>query len=243
MIEHGQPEGGYILSVGERQVPFRIDYRDRKSLLITVHPNLRLEVVAPKGSTQEQVLPRVQKRASWILRQLRYFEQYQPAQPSPRFVSGETILYLGRQYRLKVQQSSADSVKLIGRYLHVWTSERADSGRIQLQVEHWYREHADRIFANRIRLCLEKCVSLKLAEQPQLSIRKLTHRWGSCTKSGRVILNLDLIKAPIHCIDYVIVHELCHRQIHNHSSLFYRLLGRCMPDWEARKSRLESFVV
>ena len=115
MIEHGQPDGGYILSVGERQVPFRIDYRDRKSLLITVHPNLRLEVVAPKGSTQEQVLPRVQKRASWILRQLRYFEQYQPAQPSPRFVSGETILYLGRQYRLKVQQSSADSVKLIGR--------------------------------------------------------------------------------------------------------------------------------
>ncbi len=76
-----------------------------------------------------------------------------------------------------------------------------------------------------------------------VSIRKLTHRWGSCTKSGRVILNLDLIKAPIHCIDYVIVHELCHRQIHNHSLLFYSLLGRCMPDWEARKSRLESFVV
>jgi hypothetical protein len=241
MIESGQPDGGYVLNFDGERIPFRIAYRQRKTLAITVHPELRLEVVAPEGTTSEQVLPRVAKRAGWILRQWRYFEQFLPRHPGPRFVSGETHRYLGRQYRLKVHEGSPETVKLVGGFLHVWTSDRNQASRIEQLLDGWYREHAERVFQHRMRLCLERCPSLRPPHEPKLMIRRMTRRWGSCTRAGNILLNLDLVKTPIHCVDYVLAHELCHLQIHNHSPAFYQLLSRCMPDWESRKRRLEGY--
>jgi hypothetical protein len=243
MIENSQPDGGYLLHVDGLHIPFRIEFRERKKLAISVCPDMRLEVLAPEGTTSEMVIPKVSKRAGWIAKQWRYFEQFLPRHPGPRYVSGEMHLYLGRQYRLKVCEGSEESVKLVGRFFQVSVGDRADSPRIEQLLDGWYREHAGRVFRHRMRVCLEQCPSLKLTHEPRLTIRCMTLRWGSCTKSGSILLNLDLVKVPIHCIDYVLVHELCHLQIHNHSPAFYRLLGRCMPDWEKRKRRLETIVL
>ena len=109
-------------------------------------------------------------------------------------------------------------------------------------VASWYDDHAKAIFKNRMSVCLANCSSLKLPSPPKLFVRPMKRRWGSCTKQGRITLNVDLVKAPIHCIDYVIVHELCHLKIHDHSLAFYRLLSRVMPDWPTRKQRLDSQV-
>jgi predicted metal-dependent hydrolase len=243
MIENGRPDGSYLLHYGGLAIPFHVQYRERKHLAITVHPEMKLEVSAPQGAALDQVLARVEKRARWIVRQWRFFEQYRPPQPGRKFISGETHVYLGRQYRLKVQAGSEESVKLIGRFLHVRTADQRDGERVSILLEDWYRTHAQRVFTHRLRGCLEVVRSLRLTETPNMVIRKMTKRWGSCTKSGNILLNLDLVKVPVHCIDYVIVHELCHLKAHNHGKEFYRLLARCMPDWEARKSRLETIVL
>jgi predicted metal-dependent hydrolase len=75
-----------------------------------------------------------------------------------------------------------------------------------------------------------------------IQIRKMSNRWGSCTAEGHILLNPDLIVAPLPCIEYVVAHELCHLREHNHGTDFYRLLTAMMPDWERRRERLNLCV-
>jgi len=241
MIENGQSGGGYLLTHGALQIPFQVKFGDRRQLTIHVHPELRLEVLAPAGRDIDRVLKRVDARAGWIAKQWRYFEQYQPVSPPRQYVSGETYVYLGRQYRLKVTKHRESSARLIGRFLHVRHADKHDRGAIERLVTDWFREHAVRIFEKHLHTCRTGCKSLALRKAPRLTVRQMTRRWGSCTKSGNISLNVELIKTPIQCIDYVIVHELCHLKVHNHSPAFYQLLSQCMPDWQKRKARLDSF--
>jgi predicted metal-dependent hydrolase len=78
---------------------------------------------------------------------------------------------------------------------------------------------------------------------PELEIRQMKKRWGSCGKSGAIILNTELVKAPLFCIDYVIMHEICHLKNRSHDYKFYKLLETHMPDWKVRKERLERVII
>lgn len=243
MIQNGQPGGGYVLKYGGCEIPFRINQGERSKLTINVFPDMRVEVLAPSSKPLDAILARVDRRAQWIVKQWRYFEKYQPTQPERQFVSGETHVYLGRQYRLKVAKDAASDVKLIGRYFRVHHSDPDDSSAIRNLLRDWYVRHATTLFATRANYWLSECRALSLSESPTLLVRPMTRRWGSCSKMGTITLNVDLIKVPLMYIDYVIVHELCHLRIHNHSPAFYRLLTRCMPDWQQRKERLDRFYV
>jgi predicted metal-dependent hydrolase len=235
--------GAFLVHFGEH-IPYEVHYRARKNLAIHVHPDRRVTVDAPLGSTVDEIAVRVQRRASWIAKQRRYFEQFQPLPTSPMYVSGETHRYLGRQYRLKVVtiDKPPETVKLIGRYFWVNVRPESDDLRVQSLLEGWYRERAQDIFGRRLRVCLDASKSLEVAI-PSFQVRKMVRRWGSCTRSGSILLNLTLVKAPVTCIDYVVMHELCHLKEPNHGPRFFRLLSRFMPDWESRKERLESLVL
>lgn len=208
-------------------------------LKIKVHPDLRVEVFAPDGKTGEEVDRRVIRKAAWIIRQQHYFEQFLPVEPERRYVSGETHYYLGRQYRLKVSVSSKEkSVRLIGRFLIIDTPDRKDREAIRKQVDGWYRDRARNIFNAHALRCYERIRRYGI-DLPKMSIKKMEKRWGSLTPSGNIILNLALVKAPLQCIDYVLVHELCHTKHQHHGPKFEALLTKCMPEWKRVKERLE----
>jgi predicted metal-dependent hydrolase len=230
------------VTFGKQRIPFVLEFRERDRLAISVHPDRTVSVAAPIGHSVEEVIERVQKRAEWIVKQRWYFDKFHPLTPPRRFVGGETHLYLGRQYRLKLVQESSVLVRLVGRFIWVHLPDRTDVAQIKRLLDDWYRDHAQAIFQRRLCVCLRSARSLHVA-QPDLVVRKMTKRWGSCTKEGRILLNTELVKTPPYCIEYVIMHELCHLKAHDHSPAFYRLLARCMPDWERRKQRLESFVL
>lgn len=95
------------------------------------------------------------------------------------------------------------------------------------------------VFQERLEACYPRVARFKVA-YPALVVRRMKSRWGSCTAAGKITLNLKLIQMPKECIDYVVVHELCHLKEHNHSPAFYALLGKVMPDWEERKQKLNT---
>ncbi len=242
MSKTASPNGIHVIEFGGETIPFVLEMRQRRRLSISVHPDRRVMVLAPADCSLADVLARVQKRAAWITRQRAYFEQFHPLPHEKRYVSGETHLYLGRQYRLKIQSAATASVKLMGSYLHVATANCHDAIQVQQLLDDWYRNHAKGIFQTRLLQCLDAAPSLCMP-LPVIIVRRMSRRWGSCTKAGHILLNLDLVKTPLYCIEYVIMHELCHLRIHNHSPSYYRLLSRCMPDWEKRKTRLNSYVI
>ncbi len=226
---------------GNISIPFRYTYAKRKTLAISVHPDLSVTVKAPEGTPIEAIREKIKKRASWIRRMWREFEIFLPKQPPRRYINGEAHRYLGRQYRLKAIQGDTESVKCLRGYLWVTTKEEPKPEKVRRLLENWYRTHANKIFRERLKECHTKAghqgVSL-----PHLVIRTMATRWGSCSRSSKIILNLELIKTPKDCIDYVIAHELCHLQEGHHGPRFWRLLSRLMPDYTNKRMRLNSLV-
>ena len=149
---------------------------------------------------------------------------------------------MGRQYRLKVENGSKRPPKLLGKFLWVWTDGKTDTQVIKRKVDGWYRNRAQEILDRYLEAC-HQVASRHGVPSPRLVIRSMRRRWGSCSPRGRITLNVNLVQAPLHCIEYVIMHELCHLKHHNHSKAFYSLLTRCMPDWRHRKELLSQFRV
>jgi predicted metal-dependent hydrolase len=224
------------------RLEYRLHFSARRTIAITVYPDRSIEVVAPKGTPRSEVEARLRKRARWVIRQLLHFEQFRPRSPMRRYVGGETHLYLGRQYRLKLIKDASEDVKLKGAFLTVASRSCNSSRRVKQLVCAWYREKGHNRITERFHAITPRFVRLG-CKPPAPILRSMARRWGSFSRAGRILLNPDLIRAPVACIDYVITHELIHLIHPNHSPGFYDLLETLMPDWRARKERLERVML
>ncbi len=231
----------YSITYGRGEISFQLSFSKRKSLEISVHPDKSVFVKAPEGTERLAIENKVRKRARWIKRQIRYFDQFDPRTPSRKYVSGESHLYLGKKYRLKIVSGSENSVLLKNGYFIV-TSNSSKPEHIESILNSWYRAKANHYLTKSFEECWAK-FKLNELSKPTFKIMKLKKRWGSLSKNKTLSLNLDLIKAPKECIEYVIIHELCHLVHHNHSTEFYKLLERALPNWEKRKLKLELALI
>jgi predicted metal-dependent hydrolase len=230
------------VSFGSKCFEYEVRFADRTTLEIAVLPDCQIIITAPGGTQLDEIENRIRKRLRWINKQVDYFQQFQPRTPKRQFVSGETHLYLGRQYLLKVKEAEQPSVKLSRGYLWVNSLHPHSSEIIYRQVDHWYHQRASIKLTERFEICFSP-FERKGYQKPKLELRKMKTRWGSLSPSKTLLLNRDLIRAPIECIDYVLIHELCHMEHPDHGKGFYRLMENLLPDWELRKHRLEILMV
>lgn len=226
---------------GRTEITYRYSFSPRSSLSISVHPDLSVTVKAPPGTPLTKIRDVVRKRAAWIRKTWREFEVYLPKQPPRRYISGETHRYLGRQYRLKLERFRTEKVTCARGYLWVTTTDKPTPDRVKSLLDAWYRRHAERIFGDRFAACYQRAAVERIAK-PVFRIVTMRTRWGTCSGAGRVNLNVELVKTPRECIDYVITHELCHIKEHHHGPRFWRLLEKLMPDFEERRKKLNTFA-
>lgn len=226
---------------GNTTISYQLCFTKRKTLEISVLPDKSVLVKAPIGTDINAIEPKIKKRARWIKKQIRYFEQFDPRTPTRKYVAGESHLYLGKKYRLRIEISNTPRVRLKGGFFII-ECERSTPEITKSQLEHWYKKKAEIYLTNIFEECWQR-FRTEMHDKPKLKLLKLRKRWGSLSKSGTMSLNLDLIKAPRECIEYVVIHELCHLEHHNHGSGFYNLLEQSMPDWENRKHKLETSVL
>jgi predicted metal-dependent hydrolase len=226
------------VAYGKASIDYSLSYADRKTLEIAVHPDQRVVVKAPLGTDDEAIRARVARRAGWIIKQQVFFRQFEPRTPERRYVGGETHLYLGRHYRLRIGGGNRDAVKLTRGYFEIEVKSDVSSEKVKGLLERWYRDKA----AERFRESLDRCWShfeKHSLTKPRIQVKRMQKRWGSLSAKGLLTLNVDLIRAPRECIDYVITHELSHLRYKDHDTKFYRFLGKIMADWEKRKHKLE----
>ena len=230
-----------ILTYGRDTIRYEVRFlASRQTLGIEVHPDSRVLVRAPVGCPEALIAERVQKRAAWISRQLSEFERYRPRTPARQYVNGESHLYLGRQYRLKLLPGEMPSVTLARGRLLVCLPGEPDPERVKALLHRWYLDRARAVFGEVLEARL---LHFKGVEHPRLFVRAMQSRWGSLSRAGTMTLNVNLVRAPRPCIEYVVTHELCHIKHRDHDARFFKPLGQVMPDWEQRKQRLEAALL
>jgi predicted metal-dependent hydrolase len=226
------------IGYGQRRIAYTAKFSKRTTMAISVLPDRSVELVAPVGTGQHELEQRLRKRARWVCRQIDHFTQFIPRTPPRRYIGGETHLYLGRQYRLKIVAFPTESVKLSGGYFVVALVDRRDSTRVRELLQSWYQEKAELRLRERFETVLPTFERLG-CKRPRLRIQPMVRRWGSHSSSGTITLNPELVKAPTPCIDYVIAHELVHLLEPYHSPRFFAVLDKALPLWRSLKMRLE----
>jgi predicted metal-dependent hydrolase len=224
---------------GERRVTAELLRTERRALRIDVRPTGEVTMFAPAGEEIDEIMKRAHRKCAWIFAQIDTIAQRPKVTPQRRFISGETHLMLGRQYRLSIEQSDDPHVRIDSGRLVIGARTVDDQPHCRRLLQAFYSLRAREVFQQRFEIVLEPFLRRGL-KRPPLVIRPMSKRWGSFTPNRRVVLNVDLVRASPRLIDYVICHELAHAFYPDHGKSWRNLLDTVMPDWMARKAELES---
>lgn len=230
----------HSIQFGKQTIPYTLTTSHRRKTLSISVDQHGVSVISPSDVELKKVESTLHKKASWIIKQLADFNEMHGTVKQRSFLSGEKLPYLGRYYRLKVIKTNTRKPTFRfdqGRFFAELPEEKnEDEYRdllLPLYVD-WVKQRAEKFTIDRIQR-----FTLKLQEEPkQIIIKDQDQRWGSCTPSGKILLNWRIFLAPVSVIDYVLAHEMVHLKHMNHSKEFWETVRMLLPDYEQRKEWL-----
>ena len=228
-----------VLAEG-REISYVLERKKVKNLNLRIRKDGSVFVSANDAVSFDEVDEFVCNKASYILSAVKRFNEMALYKPQPKqYVSGETFYLQGRGLRLQVSQAAKDSISSDGVCIYLKAKDVNDFEKKRRMVNRFLDSQCKTIFVE-VMDELYPLFKKYGIEKPALRIRDMETRWGSClAKKGIVTLNKRLLEAPRNCIEYVVMHELCHFMHPNHSKYFYAFLSMLMPDWKERKQFLD----
>ncbi|KLE17147.1 SprT family zinc-dependent metalloprotease [Clostridium sp. C8] len=227
---------------GTKELEFKVEFRDRDTMSISVEPPNNILVVVPTGTSEDEIKDIVKSKGYWIVQKLFEFRNIESKKVNREFVNGESFMYLGRNYSLQIYIDKTlqnnSKVKLFRGKFHVYVKEKNDE-LIKVAMEAWYREKTEEQVKKRIKY-YQKFFDKKPSD---IKIKEQKKRWASCTSKNELLFNWRCAMAKAPALDYIVVHEMCHMYYMNHSQEFWDLLASVMSDYEIRKEWLRDYGI
>ena len=222
---------------------YTLERKKVKNINLRVKHDGSVYVSAPKRVPVREIEGFIISRSEYIRRAAVYFAERDVKKAPPSYTDGEELMYLGSKLKLSLISDSREYAELCGEELHIHIRDTGNTQRVKKLVDGWYDKQCREVYCEIALEVWRRFMKYGVA-LPQLKIRSMTSRWGSChyTK-GIITLNRRLIEAPRHCIEHVVTHEFCHFIHPNHSKEFYALLGAECPHWRESKNELEKTVI
>jgi predicted metal-dependent hydrolase len=199
----------------------------RKTLALIVKPDGSVLVRAPLRASKALIQEFVEKNRGWIERQQTKALATLPAAPR-QYLLGETFPYLGTRYPLEIVEGQRQPLRLDDGRFKLAASHQNDAASA---VEQWYREQARQVLTARVDFFARD----HDFDYKGIRITSARTRWGSCSATGSLSFSWRLIQAPSAVVDYVVIHELVHTVVHNHSKQFWQWVGAILTDYQEHR--------
>ncbi|TNF81437.1 MAG: M48 family peptidase [Gammaproteobacteria bacterium] len=241
------------LTIDSIEVEVRRNSRRKTRIGLAFDPAGLVILEAPMEASFEDLTSVIAEHGRWLRHRLASVQEDARCVSPPSYADGELLQFLGEAYELSVltgprritrrekesQQRLFQDVRGIVGTITVRLPD-TEARLVKKAIDRWYKKEAERLFSESLH---------RLRELPWLDtwcgewrVRFMRSQWGSCSASGKIVLNTHLAKVPERLIDYVVLHELCHLVHHDHSHRFYALMRAHMPDWETRREELDAYL-
>jgi len=199
---------------------------------------VRVPYLTPKKLINEII----ERKAGWIKKHVKSYSSATSVRLEKKYSEGEMHFYLGKEYCLKFFHSEKYCVFNDEQYINIGLKGPHDSVKVRELLYKWYKKEATKICGEMLREALERYKVYNFTPSGFI-VRNMKRRWGSCTAKGKITLSTELVKVPEKCIEYVILHELCHLRHHNHGQEYYNLLKEIYPDWKTVRKDMKNYII
>ncbi|MFN8432872.1 MAG: SprT family zinc-dependent metalloprotease [Anaerolineales bacterium] len=201
----------------------------RRTIALIVERDGSLTVRAPRRATLNDIYGFIHEKTDWILRSREKLRNIKPV-TKKEYMDGEHFLFLGQEYELRLVPPQRPALKFDGGF----TLSTSAKARAEQAFTQWYKTQALAVFTERV----NHYANQHGLSPKQVKVNSAKTRWGSCTSTGTINFTWRLVMAPLEVIDYVVLHELAHLKIQNHSPRFWKLVESLCPDFKRHRKWL-----